>query len=155
MERKRKRYFVKIIACVLAISLLAPIGANAAVQDTVTPLASAYLMSYTSYICAMGNGELEIWFSVTGTGTWADLGVLAIYLYESTDNENWYWVKTFLHTEYDDETMLASDAWQHISHVDYDKAIAGYYYKAYVQIWAGPEDGGDTRYIWTPVEQAT
>lgn len=152
MERKRKHYFVKIVACILAISLFVPVGAQAAVQDTVAPLASSYLMSYTAYICAMGEGKLEIWYRVTGTGTWADIGVLKIRLYESTDNENWYWVKTYLHEDY--STMLAHNTFAHMSHVDY-QGVAGRYYKANVTIWAGPEDGGDVRYIWTPVEQAT
>ena len=41
-----------------------------------------------------------------------------------------------------------------VDHVDYE-GVPGRYYKAYVGIWAGPEDGGDTRYIWTPVERCT
>ena len=153
MERKRNRYFVKIVACVLAISLFVPIGAYAAVPETVSPMASAYLAAYNAYICAMGDGDLEIWFRVIGTGTWADIGVLAIYLYESTDNENWEWVTTFLHENYD--TMLVHDTYFNFSHVDYEDGVVGHYYKAYVGIWAGPEDGGDSRYIWTPVERCT
>lgn len=152
MERKRTCCLVKIVACILAISLLVPVGAHAAVQETVAPRASAYLAAYNAYICAMGNGKLEIWYSVTGTGTWADIGVLTIRLYESTDNSNWYWVDTFRHTDY--SNMLAHDTFAHMSHVDY-QGVAGRYYKANVTIWAGPEDGGDARYIWTPVEQAT
>ena len=152
MVRKRNHYFVKIIACVLAISLLAPIGVNAATPETVMPMASAYLASYTAYICAMGEGKIEVWFSVTGTDYWADIGAVTIYLYESTDNSNWYWVKTYLYE--DNEGMLAHDTYCHMSHVDY-QGVAGRYYKAYVQLWAGPSDGGDGRYMWTPVEQAT
>lgn len=152
MERKRTKYFFKIVACILAISLFMPVGAQAAVQDTVSPMASSYLASYTAYICAMGGGDIEIWFRVTGTGTWADIGVLTIFLYESTDNENWEWVTTFRHDTY--SNMLAHDTFAHMSHVDY-QGVAGRYYKAYVAIWAGPEDGGDIRYIWTPVERAT
>lgn len=152
MERKRNHYFVKIIACLLAILLLVPVDAQAATQETVAPLASSYLMAYNAYICAMGDGKLEIWYSVTGTGTWADIGVLMIRLYESTDNQNWYWVKTFSQENY--SNMLAHDTFAHMSHVDY-QGVAGRYYKAIVAIWAGPEDGGDARYIWTPVEQAT
>lgn len=155
MERKRNRYFAKIIACILAISLFVPVGAHAAVPETAVPMASAYLASYTAYICAMGDGKLEIWFRVTGTDDWADIGVLMIYLYESTDNANWTWCKTFQFTDYDDETMLAHNTWQHMSHVDYEDGVVGRYYKAYVCIWAGPEDGGDARYMWTEVERCT
>lgn len=152
MTRIKKCYFIRIVACILVLSLLAPVGASAAVPEAVTPMASSYLAAYNAYICAMGSGKLEIWYSVTGTGTWADIGVLTIYLYESTDNSNWYWVTTFLHERYD--TMLAHNTFAHMSHVDY-QGVAGRYYKAYVCIWAGPEDGGDARYMWTAVERAT
>ena len=154
MKRKNS-LLMKVIVFVLIVSLCAPVGAYAAVPETVAPMASAYLASYTSYICAMGDGNLEIWFRVVGTDDWADIGVLTIYLYESTDDVNYSWVKTFDFVDYDDETMLAHNTYYHMSHVDYEDGVPGRYYKAYVQIWAGPEDGGDTRYIWTPVERCT
>ena len=152
MERKRSRQFIKIIAIVLAISLASPIGAQAATPETVAPMASDYLAAYTAYICAMGGGDLEIWFEVVGTRTWADIGVLTVSLYESTDNSNFYWVKSFRFTDY--PNMLWYNDSLCVDHVDYE-GVPGRYYKAYVQIWAGPEDGGDTRYIWTPVERCT
>ena len=142
----------RIIACVLVIILIVPFNANAAVPETVAPLASDYLTSYTSYICHMGDGDLEIWYRVTGTGTQADIGVLTIMLYESSDQVNWTRVTTFMH--YEHESMLAHDTWHHMSHVDYE-GTEGKYYKAYVCIWAGDENNnGDSRYIWTPVEYA-
>ena len=152
MERKKSHFLVKLIALALVISLCVPIGAQAAMPETVQPMASAYLADYTAYICAMGNGDLEIWWEVCGTDYWADVGVLSIYLYESTDNTNWEWVKTFQFTTY--ENMLAHNTYFCMSHVDYD-GVPGRQYKAYVHIWAGPEDGGDGRYIWTPVERCT
>ena len=100
MERKRYRHLVKFMSIILAISLLVPIGAQAATLETVSPRASDYLAAYTAYICAMGGGDLEIWFEVTGTDYWADIGVLTIYLYESTDNSNFYWVDTFHFSDY-------------------------------------------------------
>lgn len=152
MERKKSHLLVKLIAIALVISLCAPIGVQAAMPETLQPMASAYLMSYTAYICAMGEGELQIWFSVTGTGTQEYLGALVVYLYESTDNENWYWVETFLHQ--DNETMLAQNTYAHMNYVSY-QGVPGRYYKAYVGIWGGPGDSGDSRYIWTPVERCT
>ena len=152
MARKKNHFTVKLIAIALIISLCAPIGAQAAMPETVQPMASAYLADYTAYICAMGDGDLEIWWEVTGTRTWADIGVLYVFLYESTDNSNFTWVKTFHFTEYPD--MLWHDNYICVDHVDYD-GVPGRYYKAYVQIWAGPVDGGDQRYIWTPVERCT
>lgn len=150
MERKKNGLIVKAIAIILIISMCVPISAQAAMPETVAPMASDYLMEYTAYICAMGGGDLEIWFEVTGTGRWADIGVLNIYLYESTDNSNFYWVKTFQFMDYD--SMLWHNDYMCMDYVPYD-GVPGRYYKAYVQVWAGPEDGGDGRYFWTPVER--
>ena len=152
MERKKRHFLVKLIAIVLVISLCAPSGAQAAMPETVQPMASVYLAAYRAYICAMGDGDLEIWWEVTGTDIWADIGVLRVYLYESTDNSDFYWVKTFTFTDY--PNMLWHDTYISMDHVDYE-GVPGRYYKAYVHVWAGPEDGGDGRYIWTPVERAT
>ena len=143
-------WITKIVAIILVVSFCVPIGAQAATSETAEPRASAYLMAYTSYICAMGGGDLEIWWEVTGTRTLADIGVLTISLYESTDNANFYWVKAYSFTNH--PNMLWHNNYICVDHVDY-KGVPGRYYKAYVQIWAGPEDGGDTRYIWTPTER--
>ena len=153
MLKNRQTYFIKAIAIVLAMVLMMPIGATAAEQETATPRASYYLSAYTAYVCAMGGGDLEIWFEITGTRTQEYLGVLVIYLYESTDNINWSWVKTFHHTE--NSQMLLTNAWEVVDYVSYDEAIPGRYYKAYVGIWGGPDDTGDSRYFWTSSERAT
>lgn len=150
MDKKKNSFLVKLVAIFLAFSMCAPIGAQAAVPETVEPMASAYLAAYTAYICAMGGGDLEIWFEVTGTNYWADIGVVTIYLYESTDNQNWYWVDTFEYEDY--EGMLEHNTYFCMNYVPYE-GVPGRYYKAYVQVWAGPEDGGDGRYFWTPVER--
>ena len=152
MSKTKSSPLVKLIVMLLAVSLLASLPVQAAAAEATPRKASDYLMEYTAYICAMGNGNLEIWFEVTGTDYWADIGVLTIYLYESTDQQNWARVDTFHYVDY--PGMLAHDDYFCMSHVDYD-GVPGRYYKAYVCIWAGPEDGGDTRYIWTPVERCT
>lgn len=153
MEKKRNRVFIKVIATILSVIIFTPVHAQAAAPETVSPMASAYLASYTAYICAMGDGELQIWFEVNGTRTQEYLGVMSIRLYESTDNENWYWVKSFFHEDYN--TMLAQNTYVHVNYVPYYEGVPGRYYKAYVGIWGGPDDCGDSRYIWTPVEICT
>lgn len=152
MLMQKKSCFMKAVVVILVIALMMPVSVNAAMPETAMPLASAYLAAYTAYVCAMGGGDLEIWFEVTGTRTQEYLGVVVIYLYESTDNENWYWVKTYLNNDYD--TMLGTNVYYHMNHVDYE-GVVGRYYKAYVGIWGGPDPGGDSRYIWTSSERAT
>lgn len=153
MLLQKRSCFMKAVVFILVLSMVTPVSVNAAMPETVMPLASHYLAAYSAYICAMGDGDLEIWFEITGTGTQEYLGVMSILLYESTDNINWYWVKSFLHEDYDQ--MLLTNAYFVMDHVDYDEAVPGRYYKAYVGIWGGPDDTGDARYIWTPVERAT
>lgn len=152
MLMQKKTWFMKVIVLILVLALMTPVSVNAATPETVMPIASDYLAAYTAYICAMGSGNLEIWFEITGTGFQEYLGVMSIYLYESTDNVNWYWVKTFQHEDY--SQMLLTNAYFVMNHVDYE-AVPGRYYKAYVGIWGGPDPGGDSRYIWTPSERAT
>ena len=152
MKRKINKLFIKVIAALLAIILFTPVHAQAAIPETISPMASSYLSSYTAYICAMGNGELQIWFEVLGTRTQEYLGVLIVQLFESTDNQNWDCVKTYRHNNY--PNMLAQNTFFHMDYVSY-QGVPGRYYKAYVGIWGGPDDCGDSRYIWTPVEICT
>ena len=152
MCRKKYTRFFSVIAVVLVLSFVMPISSYAAVPDTVEPLASDYLVSYTSYVGPVGGGKVQVWFRVTGKGYLADIGALSVMVYESTDNANWYWVESFLYEDY--PNMLSHNDSHYMSYVEY-QGVAGRYYKARVCIWAGDETTGDARYMWTPVEQAT
>ena len=145
-------WITKIIAVLLVFSLIAPVSVGAEGITNIQPRASDYLNSYNTYICAMGNGKLEIWYTVVGTNDMDEIGVLSIILYESTNQTSWTRVKTYSHENY--SSMLAEDDFVHSSYVSYN-GTAGKYYKAYVCIWAGKNGSGDTRYMWTPVERAT
>lgn len=142
----------RLIAVFLAFVLIMPIGVQAATPESVVPCASYYLDAYNTYICAMGSGKIQIWYEVMGTGDMDEIGVLKIMLYESSDNVNWTWKKTFLHESY--SSMLAEDDFYHSSYVSYN-GTAGKYYKAYVCIWAGKNGSGDTRYMWATSVRAT
>ena len=143
---------IRLVAIILVFALTGPFFVNAASIEEVQPRASDYLNSYNTYICTMGSGKLQIWYTVVGIGTMDEIGVLSIKLYESTDQTNWTRVKTYSHENY--SSMLIEDDWAHSSYVSYN-GTAGKYYKAYVCIWAGKNGSGDTRYMWTPVERAT
>ncbi len=152
MSAKYRILLVKIISLVLCVSLITPCGANAAEVPEVQPCASYYLSCYQTYICAVGGGEVQVWFDVVGVGTQDELGTLSIKLYESSDNQNWTWKTTFLHER--EGTMLAFNTFRHMSHVSY-QGTAGKYYKANVCFWGGSDGNGDSRYVWTAPERAT
>lgn len=146
MNRKRTT-FIRVISLLLVFMFLLPTSVSA-----LETRASYYLDAYTAYIYPAGWGKVQVWFSVNGTGTMDEIGALSIQLYESRDNENWTWLKTFDYTDY--SGMLGYNNFYHDGHVEYNGTI-GRYYKAYVCIWGGKDGDGDTRYFWTPVEKAT
>lgn len=143
----RKHLLFRVIAVILIIACVFPVKAMA-----VEPRASDYLMSYSAYIYPAGWGKVQVWVLVDGVDDMDEIGALEIQLYESKDNENWTWVKTFDYTDYPD--MLGYDDFSHSGHVEYNGTI-GRYYKAYVCVWAGKNGDGDTRYFWTSAKKAT
>lgn len=142
-----KRSGVKVIAILLVIILCYPIEVLAAESR-----ASHYLSSYSAYVYPAGWGKVQVWFDVNGNDYMDEIGALEIQLFESTDNENWTWVKTFGYTDYAD--MLVYNDFAHTGHIEYNGTL-GRYYKAYVCVWAGKNGDGDTRYFWTNSEKAT
>ncbi len=147
MNNKLTRIIVKTVSLFLAVLLVLPVGAMATEARS-----SLYLHSYSAYMYSAGWGNMEVWFSVDGTGDMDEIGALEIQIYESKDNENWYWVDTFHYTDYAD--MLVYNDYSHLGHIEYDGTI-GRYYKAYVCVWAGKNGAGDTRYFWTIPQKAT
>lgn len=139
-----KRALAKIIALCLILSLALPITASA-VDNNTTPYASYYLNAYNTYICDLGNGNIQIWYEVAATGRMDEVGVLSIILYEVNSDGSLTRVKTFLHENYD--SMLATNDNYIYSYVSY-QGSSGKTYKAQVCFWAGKNGSGDTRYMW-------
>ena len=147
MNNKKICRVFRIVALLLVVVLLLPVGAMAAESRS-----SLYLHAYSAYVYPAGWGKVQVWFEVDGTNDMDEIGALQIQLYESKDNENWTWVKTFGYS--DNPGMLVYDDWTHTGHIEYSGTI-GRYYKAYVCVWAGKNGDGDTRYFWTSAKKAT
>ena len=140
---------VRIIALLLAFVLMLPVNVKAASAESIQPRASYYLDNYGAYVYLPGDGEVQVYFNVLGTGFMDELGALSIQIHESTDGTIWYWKETFKH--YSTPGMLSYNDNYHSGYVSYD-GIRGRYYKAYVCIWGGKDGDGDTRYFWTSVK---
>lgn len=145
MKNKVKAVLLKTVVLVLIVSMLTPCSAMAATSEEVQPYASNYLTAYNTYICDMGNGDIQIWYEVLGKSIMDEIGVLTIDLYEVTSSGSLSYVTSFLHEDYD--TMLIKNDNYIYSHVSY-QGSSSKTYKAYVCIWAGKNGGGDTRYMW-------
>lgn len=147
MKTRSRSLFTSLVAFLLIFALICPIHAS-----TVQPRASDYLNTYGAYVYPAGWYKVQVWFNVDGVTYMDEIGALTVWLYESSDNENWTLVKTFKHTDYPD--MLGYNDYLHVSHVEYQGSI-GKYYKAYISVWAGKDGTGDTRYFWTSPVKAT
>ncbi len=152
MNKRKNKNFIRIIAMLLAFALVLPVGIHIAKAEEIQPRASYYLDTYNAYIYPAGSGKIQVYFSVFGVNYMDSLGALTIRIYESTDNTNWTWVKSFTHES--TTSMLDYNDYYHSGHVDY-QGVAGRYYQAYVCIWAGKDGDGDTRYFYTSAKKAT
>lgn len=144
--RKTHSTFIKVITICLVLSLVAPVSVNAATSDSVMPLASYYLDSYSAYVYVTSSGTVQVWFDVMGTGDMDEIGALSIILYESSNGTNWTRVKSFLHES--TSGMLFEDNYYVSSHVSWTGGSTNKQYKAYICVWAGKNGSGDTRYFW-------
>ena len=145
--KNQKAIAIKCISLLLVLVLVLPVNVMA-----VESRASYYLDAYSAYVYPAGWGKVQVWFDVEGTNDMDEIGALEIKLFESKDNETWYWVDTFSYIDYPD--MLGYNDFFYSGHVEYNGTI-GRYYKAYVCVWAGKNGDGDTRYFWTPAVKAT
>lgn len=144
--QRRTSYFIRLIALCLILSLCFPVSANATEASGSSTRASRYLDAYSAYVHVTSGGQVQVWFEVMGTGDMDEIGALSIMLYESSDGSNWTLVKTFLHNT--TSGMLYEDDYYVSSHVSWDKGSVSKQYKAYVGVYAGKNDTGDTRYFW-------
>ena len=145
---------IRYVALILILTMVIPIFGSAATAEVVQPRGSYYLDNYGAYVYLPGDGQVQVYFDVTGTGYMDELGALSIQIYEcstnSSDINDWTWKKTFTH----DSTsgMLSYNDDFHAGHVTYQGTV-GKYYKAYVCIWGGKDGDGDTRYFWTSAKR--
>ena len=147
MHIAKRSVTVKLIAVLLLLVMLCPVQAFA-----VESRGSYYLSIYRAYVYNAAWGKVQVWFEVQGTNVMDEIGSLQIQLYESKDNSNWTWVKTFGYT--DNSGMLGYNDYIYSGHVEYSGTI-GRYYKAYVTVWAGKDGAGDSRSFWTSSQKAT
>jgi len=145
--KRKSSVLLRVFALLLTIVFLVPINASA-----VEPRASYYLDSYSAYVYNAGWYKVQVWATINGVDYMDEIGMLDVWLYESSDNENWTCVKQFQHTDYPD--MLGYNDYIYSCHVEYAGSI-GKYYKAYVCVWAGKDGEGDARYFWTSSQKAT
>ena len=132
----------RLIGVLCAIFTMATILATPAFADPVEPRASAFFISYDSFIDVISPTEFEVWFDVVGAGTMEEIGVNSIEIQRSDDGQNWTTVQTCLPE--DNPSMIHENTF-----FAYDSVtcyvFSGYYYRAYVSFYAKNSSGfGET-----------
>lgn len=144
MKRLGKRILSGIFALIMITGLLCT-AASAAVQS------SAYLDGYRVGITPKSGGKFVITVDVTGVDYMPEIGAKEIYVYESTNGTDFYWIKTYRSEDY--PKMMGS------GYIFYEdvlsfQGVVGRYYYATACVYAGDSSGGDERYCDTAIKLA-
>lgn len=142
MKRFVKDFFSILFVFGIIFNLL---GTSASARS------SEYLHGYSVMITPKSNGKLVISLDVTGVDYMTEIGAKSISVYESTNNEDFYWVKTYYSSDY--PKMMGSGLYLYEDVLTH-QGTAGRYYYAKANIYAGNSTGGDERYCNSAVKRA-
>lgn len=137
------KQFMKMVCIVLAVSVLLAVPVFAEQEET--PWASAYFISYSTYLYRTTGTQFEVWFDVSARNVMTELGVSSILLQESSDGENWTTVKTYEPEDY--PQMICENTGSHAGCVSYT-GLAGRDYRAYVTFYAKNSSGIGKRFVY-------
>lgn len=139
-----KKIFNAIALLLVFILTMAPVAQAA---EVVTPYASKYFDSYSVSLDNEGT-TLYADYAAFGTDSLDKLGAKTVYFQRSSDQKTWTTVKTCTYTSYSD--MVGYDTSVHASYNSYT-GTSGYYYRAYVVLWAEQDSDSEYRYLYTNV----
>ena len=141
---------MRVLCAILIVSLVLVIPAQA--EATAEPRESIFFSSYCTYLYKTSSTSFQIWFEVDSNAAMMDeLGASIIELYRSPDGQNWTKIKTYTKEEY--PTMIDTDAYYYVGHLDYTSAWPGYYYTARVTFYARDSRGFGEREFYTDILQ--
>lgn len=144
MKRLGKKVLSGIFAVIMISGLLCT-AASAAARS------SAYLNAYCAGLTADPHGTMVITVDVTGVGYMPEIGAKEIYVYESTNGTDFYWVKTYKSSDY--PIMMGSGSIFYKDVITH-QGTPGLYYYAKACVYAGNSNGSDERYCNTAIRQA-
>lgn len=138
-----KRFF-RYTCLILVMAIVLAIPAFAA--ETAEPKASSFFTKSSVYLCNVSGNSFEAWFDVTGTGTMDAIGANFIKIQRSSDGVNWTTVATCSKDNY--LYFMDYNSTTHTAGVSY-VGTSGYYYRAYIQLYAKNSSGTGIRDRYT------
>lgn len=128
--------FIRVVCLCLVACILITIPAYAA--ENLNNRASNYFAAHSVYLHRISGTQFQVWFEVTAVGTMQKVGTSIIKVQRSTDKSNWTTVATYEMDDY--SNMVASNTTCHEGYVTYTYTT-GYYYRAYVELYAKKSGG--------------
>lgn len=140
-----KRFF-RCTCLVLAVVMILSVPAFA--SETLESKASSFFTGSSVYLCNVSGNYFEAWFDVTATGTMDTIGANFIKIQQSPDGVNWTTVKTCAKENYPYLYLVDYNSTTHTAGVSYT-GTPGYYYRAYIQLYAKKSSGSGIRDRYT------
>lgn len=125
------KHLIKFVCITLAFVMILAVPAQAAAE--VSQRASNYFAAFSVYLHQTSSTQFQAWFEVTAVGGMDALGASTIKIQRSTDKSSWTTVATYEMDDY--PSMVASNTSVHQGYVTYT-FTRGYYYRAYVELYA-------------------
>lgn len=132
-----KKLIKSFVICFIMIAMVSTTAYAAAPGDSADPQANSYIFKTTVGIAPLGDGEIEVDFSVTGTGKrMPDIGATRVTIY----NESGKTVKIYRYTDPGYDYMIGHNKYSHTASVFY-QGVSGQRYYAIVTFYAGNLNG--------------
>lgn len=134
--KKTLRWISLILVCLLFLTM------TGFAQGTLSLLSSSYIKGSSAGITYKSNGDLEIYFWVSGKSVMTEIGATSIGLYE-VDGNSATLIKTYRYTDKEYSHLMGANKGVHTSSVTYS-GTAGRQYYAKVYLKAGNSSGSDS-----------
>lgn len=137
--------FTQLVCLTLVLSIVLTVPVSAMNSGS---WASNYFGSYSCYLWDVSSTGFKVWFDVRAVRTMAELGASTIKIQRSTDTVNWSSVKTYLKANHTQMTTREGTG-AYANYITFNDADPGYYYRAYVELYAADGSGTATRSVYT------
>ena len=129
----------KYICLILSLSVLLALPAQAVEPSDAR--SSSFFGRSAVYLYETSDTTFQAWFEVTGVRIMDKIGAKEIKIQRSSDNENWTTMATYSMDNY--SSLICENTSTHSACVTYT-GTRGYYYRAYIKLYAKDSTGSGT-----------
>ena len=142
------KMYTRWLAMVMAFVMIFTTPVFAAGE--VAPRESSFFARSSVYLHKTSTLTFQAWFDVTGTDAMQEIGARTIKIQRSPDGETWTDMKTFSRDSY--PNLICNNTATHAACVTYT-GTPGYYYRAYIVLYAKDSTGSAEWYRYTTAIQ--